>query len=267
MFGIFGKTKEISLKKNEDVDVKETETELLNKFKESVYCGLIEETKFDEFDFYEIYDKTKNYELDKYNKIYKDNMERTYKNIVYEGYILKNSEIQEYSEDSKEYYKNKSDEKKDKQIVNENNKIRVVYIVAKEIYDEDELKLLEPYCTCINCENDKKRLIMPYYKKINDEFIFSLIRLITYFFGQWNSYTFTSYLKQFLNICSACPCCCGCIKSRHNTSANSVKLARILYLKIKNYELMNNFKIEKEDDSEDIEYLEDIYETNNNITK
>jgi hypothetical protein len=253
MFGIFGKKKEISFE-----DIEETSEQLLSKFGQYQFCGLIDEKDFEEHDFYEIYDKNKNYEIGEYKKIYKDDIERTYINIVYEGYKLKNSvdekDFEENIEDTEEYDKKTED-----------NKIKLVYIIAKEIYDEDELKLLEPYCECINCKNNKVRDVMPFYKKTVDKFILLLIRLVVFILGEWESYNITLYLKTFLNIYPVCSCCCGCIKSRHNTSAISVRCARERYFKdlylLKNYGKENVIEY---DIDVDIEYEEKINDDDDN---
>ena len=285
------KPKEIIVEDVKEI-IEETSTELLNKFGKVVFCGEINEKDFEIYDFYEIYDKSKNYELENYKKIYKNNTERNYKNVVYEGYILNIEEnINEQHSDSEEYDKSNEDNKTNddenssegscvedlenrvyeidededesnndtKSNIGNENTIRTIYIVAKEIYEEDELELLEPYCDCINCENNKKRIVMPYYKKANDDLIFLLIRIVVYFLGSFNSYNITSFLKGFLNIHPMCPCCCGCIKSRHNISTVSVNCARIAYFK--DIEIMKNYNLD------DFKKYNDINEGDENINE
>jgi len=91
-----------------------------------------EEKVFRYFDFYEEFDN-KEYETEKYKKKYGD-VERTYKN-----YLLKVSVG---------IFKN------------------VEYIVAKEVYDQNEIEELKKYCPCIDCY--KKEIILD--NDINDIF-------------------------------------------------------------------------------------------------
>ena len=272
MFNFFNKKNTSENKTEEDIK-EETNSESLEKFGEILVCGEINETNFDVYDFYEIYDRTKDYEIGEYKKVYKDDIERTYKNVIYSGYIVnkinsrqssddydeiidskennndesenaKDSDNSEDSEsensktsDSESEEDNEDDEnnqnEEDKESVNndenkkEDDKYTIVrYIVAKEIYNKNELKELEEYCECENCKNIKKMEIQPYYNKILDNFIFLLIGLIEYIMGHWHSYEYTRYLKQCLNICPVCPCCCGCIKSGHSSSTHNIKKAR-----------------------------------------
>lgn len=146
------------------------------------------------YDHYEEYDSEKEYEYNNYKHDYGFG-EKNYENILLSG----------------NYYEEKEliDQKK--------------FVVAKEIYSEEELKQLEKYCDCVTCKAEKIYTHMQLYDHIIHYIICSLI-IIFEFFGI-NAF----FLSNYLYYNRVCPCCCGCIKSGPGyASISQVKKAREL---------------------------------------
>jgi len=86
----------------------------------------------------------------------------------------------------------------------------IKYVVAQEVYDEEELKILEKYCSCESC---KERRSLSYYKYVCDVCIYSAIDFTEYTLGHHKSYNYKKYFEKFLNVSYDDSCISKCIKS------------------------------------------------------
>jgi hypothetical protein len=116
-----------------------------------------------EYDFFEIYDENKTYEKNNYYANYKGE-EKKYRNVLYLVNIVYNSKLDE-NEDT---YKKRNITK---------------FIVAKEVYNREELIELKKYCKCYNCKELEKYNKLTIFEIINDfiiNFIIYILKILSF---------------------------------------------------------------------------------------
>jgi hypothetical protein len=208
-FDEFINNKEESESKSEykDKDLYKKPTENANKLADDGFIVHVMHEKINEeymkmYDFYEIYDKNKDYKYEEYKAIYKHGIEKTYINFFY-------SKVESDDDNLVKYVQNfiYNDTSLKSAIGNINS---IEYVIAQEVYDNDELKILEKYCACNSC---KERRSLSYYRYACDACVHSAIDLTEYTLGYHKAYDYKKHFEKLLNVTYDDSCISKCIKS------------------------------------------------------
>ena len=195
---------------NDDILISVTDNNLSftkSDFSHKIYTSTLYLEEFRNHDFFEKYDKNKEYNYTKYKHDYGYG-EKEYENILYTGSSICDSDLVE------------DEILDDMQDIDE----KICYVVAKEIYNEEDMKMLEKYCECHNCMELKKYDTMTTFER-TIEYIINKLIVILRIFLFFN--VIVRYLYSCLKIQTMCAGCCGCLKcGRYSASTNNVTNAR-----------------------------------------